>query len=146
MNRFLIASIVVSAVSIPVRAEEQTAASPFEALMSAVETQDVEKAQQLFPTAEVISWFNGDYRLESFEVMMENFKDSKRLADIEANNGAFAICDGKAYYIVQYRETEEGGIQIFYGTSSDTPPPPLPFSMRGTKSHCDGVVRYVGGF
>ena len=146
MIRVLIASIAVSAVAVPVQAEEQTSTGPFEALMSAVETQDVEKAEQLFPTAEVISWFNGDYRLESFEFMMENFKDSERLADIEANNGVFSICGGAANYIVQYRETEEGGIQIFYGTSSDAPPPPMPFSMRGTKSHCDGLVRYVGGF
>ncbi|MBO9499627.1 MAG: hypothetical protein J7496_14985 [Novosphingobium sp.] len=124
---------------------EAANASRFEALAQAVAQHDVEAAKALFPDEhKVISWFNGKYYLDSFEVLMENFKDSERLANVGDNNAAFSICGGKATYILQYRESAEKGVEIFYGTA-ETPPPPVPYSMRAAKSHCDGVVRYVGG-
>ena len=129
----------------PGLAEEPSQINPLDALSQAVVDQDIEAAHRLFPNPpRVISWFDGQYRLESFEVMFENFKDSERLPNINANNASFNVCGGRIKYIIQYREKDDGGVDILYGTS-ETPPPPVPFSMRGAKSHCDGVVRYVGG-
>ena len=116
-----------------------------EDLAKAIELHDVEGARAIFPgEAKVISFFNGEYYLDSFEVMIENFKDSQ-LLESEEDVLAYSICGGAATYSIQYRQIEDGSFEIFYGTS-DIPLPPVPFSARSSWKHCTPPIRYVGGF
>jgi len=137
---------IVSALAISGSAAYAEASGDLDALAQAIVVQDIQAAQSLFPEdTKVISFFNDQYHLESFEVMFENFKDSQRVASEQDGLVAFDICNGAAVYSIQFRRLEDGSVEIFYGTGG-TAPPPIPYSMRDEKSHCDGVVRYVGGF